>query len=260
MIHGDEPADELSSHELMAENWTSPVIITTLVQLLDTLFSGKTTCIRRFQALVNSIIVIDEVQAVPNRMLALFNLAVSFLSEVCGATVVLCSATQPCLERADHPIAVPIRDIISRDPALWSAFRRTTIQDAGACRLEEIPDFVLNKLETADSLLVVCNKKGEAEFLYRQLSGWGHRCFHLSAAMCMAHRKTTLDAIQASLAQDGKTICVATQVVEAGVDISFGCVIRLTAGLDSIIQSARAVQPKRGKPRAGPGICPAMPG
>lgn len=238
VIHGEEPAGELSSHELMAENWASPVIITTLVQLLDTLFSGKTTCIRRFQALVNSVIVIDEVQALPNRMLALFNLTVNFLSEVCGATVVLCSATQPCLEQADHPIAVPIGDIISYDPALWSAFRRTTIQDAGACRLDEIPDFVLNKLEAADSLLVVCNKKGEAEFLYRQLSGRGHRCFHLSAAMCMAHRKTTLDAIQASLAQDGKTICVATQVVEAGVDISFGCVIRLTAGLDSIIQSA----------------------
>jgi CRISPR-associated endonuclease/helicase Cas3 len=224
--------------ELLTENWRAPIIITTLVQLLNTCFSGKTSCIRRFQALVNSVIVIDEVQTAPPRMLTLFNLTITFLSQICGATVVLCSATQPCLEQTDHPVIVPIEDLVPHDPDLWSVFRRTTILDAGSRRLEEIPDFALEQLERVNSLLIVCNKKQEAKYLYDQLTGPGRRCFHLSASMCMAHRRNTLDDIEKALDQKGKTVCVATQVIEAGVDISFDCVIRLAAGLDSVIQSA----------------------
>lgn len=97
-----EETSELDPRELAVESWNSPVIITTLVQLLNTLFAGKTTAIRRFQSLCSSVIVIDEVQTVPSRMMSLFTLAVNFLAEVCDATVVLCSATQPCLERAAH--------------------------------------------------------------------------------------------------------------------------------------------------------------
>ena len=241
VVHSRDDSDAIlegTDAELMAENWSAPIIITTLVQLLNTFFSGKTACIRRFQALTDSVIVIDEVQTVPNRMLALFNLTVSFLSEICGATVVLCSATQPCLEQAEHPITVPVGDIIAHDAALWEAFRRTEIVDAGARALEDIPSFILDRLEGTDSLLVICNKKSEAEFLYRELSGRNARCFHLSASMCAAHRRKTLEAVQASLARPGKTLCIATQVVEAGVDLSFGCVIRLTAGLDNVIQAA----------------------
>jgi CRISPR-associated endonuclease/helicase Cas3 len=229
--------------ELLTENWGAPVIITTLVQLLNTMFAGKTACIRRFHGLVHSIIVIDEVQTVPTRMLTLFNLAVDFLAQVCGATVVLCSATQPCLEQTAHPISVPIRDIVPYDETLWKPFRRTAILDAGPRRLEEIPAFALEQLASADSLLVVCNKKDEASYLYQQLSQSEASCFHLSAAMCMAHRKQTLADMAAALDPQNpdrpeKLICVATQVIEAGVDISFDCVIRLTAGLDNIIQAA----------------------
>jgi CRISPR-associated endonuclease/helicase Cas3 len=227
-----------SDPELLMENWGAPIIITTFVQILDAIFSGKTSCIRRFHALADSVIVIDEIQTLPTRMLTLFNLAVNFLSEICGATVVLCSATQPCLEQTVHPINVPIRDIVPYDDALWKPFQRTTILDAGKRRLEDIPTFALEQLDKVSSLLVVCNKKDEAAYLYHQLSCGEADCFHLSASMCMAHRRKTLDAIQDSLQSDAKTICVATQIIEAGVDISFQCVIRLTAGLDNIIQSA----------------------
>ena len=94
-----EPAQgELDERELLVQSWNAPIIITTLVQLLNTLFDGRTTAIRRFQALCSSVIVIDEVQTVPVKMLTLFNLALRFLSEQCGATIVLCSATQPELK------------------------------------------------------------------------------------------------------------------------------------------------------------------
>lgn len=224
--------------ELLAENWCAPIIITTLVQLLNVLFAGKTSCIRRFQALTGSVLVIDEVQTVPARMLTLFNLAVNFLSEVCHATVVLCSATQPCLESTPHPIVCPIEQIVPYEPALWEVFSRTDLIDAGSKTLKEIPQFALETLERTDSLLIVCNKKTESEYLYHHLSGGQVRCFHLSAAMCLTHRRQVLEEIYRSLRSPGKTICIATQVIEAGVDISFGSVIRLSAGLDHLIQAA----------------------
>ena len=245
VIRTTETAERLDELELLAENWNCPIILTTLVQLLNTLFSGKTACIRRFQALCNSVVVIDEVQTVPNNLLTLFDLAVNFLVTVCGATVVLCSATQPCLEAAAHPLQNADRQIVPYDTALWSAFRRTQIIDSAGRRLDEIPEFALQVLEDADSLLIVCNRKDEAEQLYRTLRAGPYRCFHLSAAMCIAHRRQTLQALQNALdalaapdADHKKVICVSTQVIEAGVDISFARVIRLAAGMDSIVQAA----------------------
>ena len=88
-------------------------------------------------------------------------------------------------------------------------------------------------------MLIVCNKKAQAETLLHLLENQNADLFHLSAAMCMAHRKDTLQNLRASLARDGrKTICVSTQVIEAGIDISFACVIRLAAGMDSVVQAA----------------------
>ena len=235
-------ADELDPKELMAENWSSPIIITTLVQLLNTLFDGRTTCIRRFQALCNCVLVIDEVQTVPPRMLTLFNLAMNFLADVCGATVVLCSATQPCLEEADHPIEGHLEELVPYDPALWAPFQRTRLVDAGARRLEEIPGFIQGVLEDTSSLLVVCNTKRQAQFLYEQLRQDDIVSFHLSAAMCQAHRKAVIAQMDAALDEGRrggpKVLCVSTQVIEAGVDISFGAVIRLTAGMDNAVQTA----------------------
>lgn len=238
LVRAKEDSEQLDVQELLAEDWSAPIVITTLVQLLNTLFSGKTASIRRFQALSNSIIILDEVQTVPAKMLTLFNLAVNFLSEICGATVVLCSATQPCLEKTVHPLAAVPKDMIPYDEGLWKAFRRTQIQSAGNMRLENIPAFALEILEGANSLLIVCNKKDEAAYLYRQLSSSGFHCCHLSAAMCAAHRRAALAALQAALAAGEKTVCVSTQVIEAGVDISFERVIRLSAGMDSVIQAA----------------------
>ena len=231
--------EKLDDYELLTENWSSPIIVTTLVQLLNTMFDGKTSSVRRFHALSDAVIVIDEVQTVPGNMLTLFNLAITFLVKFCNTTVLLCSATQPCLEDMKHPIRTAIDDIVPYDPLLWEVFRRTEIRPAGSFRMEDIPAFADKVLNDINSLLIVCNKKSESEFIYHALKDSGYRIFHLSAAMCMEHRRKTLSALEISLKDIGrKTVCVATQVIEAGVDISFGAVMRLTAGLDSIIQSA----------------------
>lgn len=252
LVHASEDEQQLDELELLTETWEAPVIITTLVQLLNTLFSGKTSAIRRFHSLCQSVIVIDEVQTVPSKMLTLFSLAVNFLAEICGATVVLCSATQPCVEQIEHPVHMPIPDMVPYSPALWEVFRRTEIKSSGVMSLEQIADSALDLIKTSDSLLIVCNKKEQAQRLYSMLEGEEFSLFLLSAAMCVCHRRNTLDALRSSLSQKGrKTVCVSTQVIEAGVDISFACVIRLCAGMDSVVQAAGRCN-RSGE--AGPGI------
>ena len=241
-VQTEEIGDELDPRELLAENWSAPVIITTLVQFLNTLFSGKTTSIRRFQALCNSVIVFDEVQTVPSHMLTLFNLAITFLTEFCGTTVVLCSATQPCLEQIPHALVHQPEELVPYDEALWAPFRRTNMKDAGACKLEELPERILCQLSQHRSLLVICNKKEEASSLCRDLQGRVPHLFHLSASMCMAHRRKTLEQLGQALSPESGIehgiLCISTQVIEAGVDISFSCVIRLLAGMDNAVQAA----------------------
>lgn len=243
VVFTENSTDELDLRELAVESWNAPVIITTLVQLLNTMFLGETSSIRRYYALCNAVVVIDEVQTVPNHMLSLFNTALNFLSRICGTTFLLCSATQPCFDQAEHPLLLPEdSQLICQQEALWKPFRRTDLRDAGARKLEDIPDFLMEVLQQTDSLLVICNKKSESEFLCQALSADRVRCFHLSSAMCMAHRRDVLARMEDALKECKKTgrkvLCVSTQVMEAGVDISFGRVIRLAAGMDSIIQSA----------------------
>ena len=238
VVQTEVSQDTLDERELLVQSWNAPIILTSLVQLLNTLFDGKTTSIRRFQALCDSVIVIDEIQTVPVKLLSLFNLAIQFLSEQCRATIVLCSATQPCLEQAEHPLRLAPEDIVPYDKALWAAFRRTELQQIGSRRLDELPDLIRAQMETTDSLLVVCNKKSEAAYLLVHTRSSEYRSFHLSAAMCLQHRRDVLSELQSTLTQGKKVLCIATQVIEAGVDISFGAVLRLTAGMDSIVQAA----------------------
>lgn len=241
-----EPKDDperLQELALLTETWESPIIITTLVQLLNVCFLGKTSAIRRFHSLINSVIIIDEVQTVPAKLITLFNLAVNFLSEVCGATIVLCSATYPRFENAAHPLRqVPI-DMVPYEKELWEIFKRTEIQDAGHLSLDEIAQMISDTLKTCRSLLVVCNTKAEASYFFSNLKNDDCLCFHLSAAMCVEHRREILKELQSSLnhlkaAEAKKVVCISTQVIEAGVDISFHQVIRLSAGMDSIVQAA----------------------
>lgn len=232
--------EETSRTELLQETWDAQLIITTLVQLLNTMFDGKTSSVRRFQSLCRSVIIIDEVQSLPRKMLSMFNIAVNFLTQCCGATVLLCSATQPAFEAAEHEM-LPCRALIGGEALAEYAplFRRTMLQDAGHGSMEELAGRAAERVEGAGSLLIVCNTKREAAELIQALEKRTKaHLFHLSAGMCMAHRRQTIDELNLALAQGEKLICVSTQLIEAGVDISFGAAIRLAAGLDSLVQTA----------------------
>lgn len=238
VVREAEGEDALDERELFIQTWEAPVIITTMVQLLNTLFDGKASSIRRFNSLCDSIIVIDEIQTVPAKMLTLFNLAIQFLSELCGATVILCSATQPDFAKAKHPICSEIAKLIPADEELYKVFRRTSLDRLPPIREEEAPSLVGKLMGNTDSLLVVCNKKAEAARLAKKFASSELSVFHLSASMCVQHRRGTVDALKKSLKDGKKTLCISTQVIEAGVDISFQCVLRFAAGMDSVVQAA----------------------
>lgn len=241
IIAGEFPDEELSRYELLCDSWNSPVVITTLVQFLNTLFSGKTASVRRFYSLANSVIVIDEVQTVPLKILSLFNSAVNFLSTVCNTTVVLCSATQPYLAGIPRPLA-NCKDIVEPDvmKKYATVFQRNSITYQGKKRLAEILPLISELLGQYRSVLVICNKKDQASTLFDWTEDLCDNRYHLSAGMCTAHRKRVLSEMTESLKskQRSPLLCISTQVIEAGVDISFDAVIRLCAGLDSIVQAA----------------------
>lgn len=232
--------DELDKRELLVESWDVPIIITTMVQLLNTLFAGKTANIRRMQALCNSIIVIDEVQTVPDKMLSLFNLALNFLAKICNATIILCSATQPCFEKTMYPLDKSVKDLITLTKEQETVFKRVRLEYKGEMDYEELADFAAGILEENNSLLLVCNTKNEAAVMFNLLCSKIKyvKAFHISAGMCTAHRKETIKEMQEALEnKQQKVLCVSTQVIEAGVDVSFARIIRLLAGMDNIVQA-----------------------
>ncbi len=234
--------DTCSEKELLQESWNSHIIITSLVQFLQTLFSGKMASVRRYNALANSVIIFDEIQSLPIKVYSMFNLTMNFLSNYCGATIVLCSATIPSFEKAKYQMDISNKKMISDDilNETKNVFRRTDIKEWNDdVSVDGIHSILINKLDEFDSILLVCNKKDEAQKIYCKLKEeTSVRLFHLSASMCQKHRKDVLKDLNKSLQKKEKLICVSTQVIEAGIDISFSIVFRFAAGLDSVVQSA----------------------
>ena len=241
IIRSEKTVEEVDKYDLLAQTWNAPIIVTTLVQLLNTLFSSKTSSIRRFQSLCDSVIIVDEVQTVPIKLLALFNLTLNYLNRMCGATIILCSATQPPFEKAGkHKMLVSNERIIPEKTInkYKNVFRRTELIDEGNYALDDIHELVESVYEKSGSLLVICNTRREAAKLFSDMYHKHNNCYHLSASMCKAHRKKVLKQVNKELVAGNKLIVVSTQVIEAGVDISFDAVIRLTAGIDNIVQAA----------------------
>lgn len=240
----ENETERLSTYQMRTERWDVPVIATTLVQFLNALFDGKSSSVRRMHHLCRAVIIIDEVQAIPAKCVHLFNLAMNFLAHVCGSTVVLCSATQPCLEQAEYPILLDKQESMTADfQADFDAFRRTVLHSAGekSFSYEEAAKFCTQQYQENGNLLLVVNTKQAALTMFQKLkerNGEFATVLHLSTNMCPAHRRTVIQQMREQLAAHQPLICVTTQLIEAGVDISFRCVVRSMSGLDHAAQAA----------------------
>lgn len=240
----ENETEKLSTYQMRTERWDVPVIATTLVQFLNALFDGKSSSVRRMHHLCRAVIIIDEVQAIPAKCIHLFNLAMNFLAHVCGSTVVLCSATQPCLEQAEYPILLDEQESMTADfQADFDAFRRTVLHSAGkkSFSYEEAADFCTEQYQKNGNLLLVVNTKQAALTMFQKLKERNSEfatVLHLSTNMCPAHRRTVIQQMRKQLAAHQPLICVTTQLIEAGVDISFRCVVRSMSGLEHAAQAA----------------------
>ena len=237
--------DELSDYELHTERWDKPVIATTMVQLLNTLFLGKSSSVRRFHRLVKSVIIIDEVQSLPLKCVNMFDLAMNFLSHICGTAIVLCTATQPVTDEVRFPMIIDDKESMTGEYAAdFEVFKRTELIpmiDAYGYSYDEASDFCIDKFTESGDLLVIVNTKSSALKMYdliRKKCGNEAVVVHLSTNMCPQHRRDKINLIRELLNEKKPVICVTTQLIEAGVDISFRCVVRSLAGLDSAVQAA----------------------
>lgn len=232
--------------KMLTENWDAPVIYTTTVQLLEALFGAGTRGARRMHQLANAVIVFDEIQTLPINCVHLFNNAIKFLTEQCGSTAVLCTATQPLLDIVDQKkgaLRIPAGNELMPDvKGLFDQLKRVELiydHKPGGWTNDEIATLAKEEAARAGSCLVIVNTKASAQNLY-QLCKLDARTsvFHLSTGMCPAHRKRILRVIRHRLKWEKPTLCISTQLIEAGVDVDFGAVIRFVAGLDSIAQAA----------------------
>lgn len=240
-----DDAEEYSEYELHTERWDKPVIATTMAQLLNTMFLAKSSSVRRFHRLAKSVLIIDEIQSLPLKCINTFDLTVNFLSYICGSAVVLCTATQPSIDNVGYPIILDKNVSMTGNYNVdFEIFKRTKIIpyiDPYGYSYETAADFCFDKFMTSGNLLLIVNTKSSALKLYKLLK---EKCcgmaevIHLSTNMCPEHRKDKISKIRYLLSDGKPVICVTTQLIEAGVDISFKCVVRSAAGIDNVVQAA----------------------
>lgn len=241
-----EDTIKASMQEYLMETWDSPIVLSSMVQLFQTLFKVKSSNIRRFSNLINSTIVFDEVQSLPARVMTLYNLTMNFLSRAMAVNVVLCTATQPNYdsEAIKHRIQyggtnLEATDIVKLTNQERAVFDRTTVlkfnEDDKEVSIEDIAEEIIDNKD--QSILVILNTKRAVNKLYEQLIKLESRkCYYLSTNMCAKHRLDVIEEIRQKIATEA-VICISTQLIEAGVDLDFNQVIRSYAGIDSIVQA-----------------------
>ncbi|MFS0646984.1 CRISPR-associated helicase Cas3' [Siminovitchia sp. 179-K 8D1 HS] len=230
--------------KLAKDNWDAPIIFTTMVQFLNTFYAKGSRNIRRLHNLSESVIIFDEVQKVPTACVSLFNSALNFLKSYGKSSLILCTATQPALDFVENKLEIDAdAEMIHNLNEVIEAFKRVEIVDLATNKIftnEKLVNFIVKTIKINSSILVILNTKAVVKDLYEKLIAKLNNIpvYHLSTSMCAAHRKDILDEVKQHLTKKEKVICVSTQLIEAGVDISFQCVIRSLAGLDSIAQAA----------------------
>lgn len=248
VVSEDDEYEKNERYRLLTDRWNSPIVLTTLVQFMNALYAGKPSCARRMRSLADSVIIFDEVQAMPYKIVSLFNEAVNFLVEVCGCTVLLCTATQPTFDSLkEHRLRLSENcELVQRDDDEYKdVFRRSKVIDMcanGSMSCEEIAKLAEREQQKGESVLIIANTVSEAVMIYNAVNNGSEKIL-LTSKKCRSHRKKIISEIKEKTksvirGENEGFITVSTQLVEAGVDFSFSCVIRALAGLDNLAQSA----------------------
>jgi CRISPR-associated endonuclease/helicase Cas3/CRISPR-associated endonuclease Cas3-HD len=220
------------SLRLATENWDMPIVVTTNVQFFESLFSNKRSRCRKLHNLAKSVIILDEAQMLPTGYLFPCLAALSELVRNYGATVVICTATQPRLGDLLDEKARP-REIMQSPDRLYETFKRVNVTNLGPLSDAELS----SRLKKHEQVLCIVNTRNHAKKLYDAIKDSGN-CYHLSARMCPVHRRKTIADIKTRLREGKDCRVISTQLIEAGVDIDFPVVYRTMTGIDSVAQAA----------------------
>lgn len=221
---------------LAAENWDAPIIVTTIVQLFESLLARTPSACRKLHNIAKSVIILDEAQMVPTHLLDTILDVLQQLVQHYGVTVVLCTATQPALDqRVGFPGLEGIREIIPDPAQLFQMLQRVKYQwprpgerwswQQVATRIREVPQ-----------ALVIVNTRADAVHVVQAASAINP--LHLSTSMCGAHRRVVLQEVRRRLFAGEACHVISTQLIEAGVDLDFPLVLRALGPFDSIAQAA----------------------
>lgn len=238
--------DELvRKYQLATENWDYPIVVTTNVQLFESMFSNRPSTCRKLHNIVKSVLILDEVQTLPLQFLRPIVDTFKTFNRLFGTSLLFTTASQPTLEgiiRGTNPMtqfeALPkIHEIIPQSAALHKKLRRVELD------IDNSPksyDEVAAALTQHPRVLCIVNTRCDAREIFNRLPKDEGICLHLSRMMCPEHVRQTILTLKEALRKEHNTVIrvIATQLIEAGVDIDFPVVYRQEAGLDSILQAA----------------------
>lgn len=237
-VEPEESTEDMSLREyrrrLAAENWDAPIVVTTTLQLFESLFANRTSKCRKLHNITRSVIVLDEVQTLPIELLAPTLDVLQHLIARYGVTVVFCTATQPDYSNLDAPLLANAREIVPGPERHFAALKRVDYQTLPASvNHAELATLLLHNHQA----LCILNSRKDAVEVAR---AFPKDCtiFHLSTLMCSDHRRRVLRDVRDRLEAKQPCILVSTQVVEAGVDLDFPIVYRAMGPLDRIVQAA----------------------
>ena len=236
-----DPDEETSKNRLASENWDAPIIVTTNVQLFESLFANKTSACRKLHNIVNSIIILDEAQMLPPQYLKPILSALKGLVKYFGVTVLFTSATQPALKGkiGTEPVSFTgiedVTEIIDDPEKLAKDFKRVNIHFPKDLNKKSDWKDIAEQLKEYQQVLCIVNTKNDCRKLHSLMP---EETYHLSTFMCGEERSEKISEIKNKLKNDETVRVISTQLVEAGVDIDFPVVYRALSGLDSIAQAA----------------------
>lgn len=249
-----DPDKETLRGRLAAENWDAPLIVTTNVQLFESLFAVRSSRCRKLHNLVDSVVILDEAQLLPTEFLEPCLAAIRTLSTQYGVTFVLCTATQPAFAPREingkpFPGLPDVRELMQGGPHVQAPDNLYRDLERVQVHWPDTPqpttwDQLAQRIIEHDQALVIVNRKRDARELAQQLPG----ALYLSTDLCGAHRAERIAEIRSRLATNRERAAadrpvlplrvVSTQLIEAGVDVDFPVVFRALAGIDSIAQAA----------------------
>lgn len=226
---------------LSAENWDAPIIVTTAVQFFESLMANRSSRCRKLHRVARAVVVLDEAQTLPIRLLDVILNAVGELVGHYGTTAMFSTATQPALvaelgarNRAGLKLLSGSREIVTRPNEAYRALVRSHVVLPESLDSAVQWDEIAKKIAAQRQVLAIVGRRDDARRLAELVPG----SIHLSAAMCPQHRIEALAEVRRRLTSGEECRVVSTQLVEAGVDLDFPVVYRALAGIDSLVQAA----------------------